>query len=136
MPFTIDVEASKKQMFLNVMRPQEVVPRQPDGTLRDGWAGTISGGLPVKQIPHAEFPKVVYMHPNEPWEEIEHRNDRFEVVSTDLIPTEHLAKHVHNETELKAALETGWVEQPYIQQAPPTKKDDLYSKKKKATKTI
>lgn len=135
MGFTIDVEASKKQMFLNVMRPQEVVPRQPDGTLRDGWAGTISGGLPVKQIPHADFPKAIYMHPNEPWEEIEHRNDRFEVVSTDYVPTEHLVKVVQNEAELKAALVAGWVEQPYIQQAPPTSKDSLYGPKKKV-KTI
>lgn len=123
-------------MFLNVMRPQEVVPRQPDGTLREGWAGTISGGLPVKQIPHAEFPKVVYMHPNEPYQEIEHRNDRFEVVSTDLVPTEHLAKHVQNEAELKAALAEGWLEKPYIPEPAPTKKDSLYGPKKKAAKTI
>lgn len=134
MPQTIDLEASKKQMFLNVMRPQEVVPREPDGTLRDGWAGTISGGLPVKQIPHIEFPKCVYMHPNEPYEEIEHRNDRFEVVSTDLVPTQHLVKHVANKHELEAALADGWLEHPYIQQPVPTKKDDLYSKKKKAVK--
>lgn len=130
MPHTIDVEASKKQMFLNVMRQQETVPRQPDGSLREGWAGTISGGLPVKQIPHLEFPKCVYLHPNEPFQEVEHRNDRFEVVSTDLVATEHLVKHVNNKTELEKALADGWVTEPYIQQAPPTKKDDLYSKKK------
>ena len=118
------------------MRPQEEVQRQSDGTLRDGWAGTISGGLPVKRIPFSEFPKVVYMHPNEPFEEIEHRNDRFEVVSTDLVATEHLTKQVNNDAELKAALAAGWVEQPYIQQTPPSNKDSLYGPKKKAAKTI
>lgn len=127
MPFTINEEAAKSQQFLNVMRPQEVARQKPDGT----WEGTMSQGLPVKFIPHAEFPKVVYMHPNEPYQEIEHRNDRFEVVSTDLVPTEHLAKHVHNEAELKKALADGWTEQPYIPQAPPTKKDSLYGPKKK-----
>jgi hypothetical protein len=131
MPYAIDIEASKRQMFLNVMRPQEVVPREPDGTLREGWSGTMSGGLPVKQIPHAEFPKVVYMHPNEPYQEVEHRNDRFEVVSTDLVPTEHLAKHVNSKAELEAALADGWVTEPYIAKAPPTKKDSLYTPKKK-----
>lgn len=125
--FTINEEAAKQQQFLNVMRPQEVARQKPDGT----WEGTLSQGLPVKAIPYAEFPKVVYMHPNEPFQEIEHRNDRFEVVSTDLVPTEHLTKHVRNEAELRAALEAGWVEEPYIQQAPPTKKDSLYGPKKK-----
>ncbi len=131
MPFTIDIEASKKQGFLNVMRPQEAVARESDGSLRAGWAGTISGGLPVKQIPHMEFPKCVYMHPNEPYQEVEHRNDRFEVVSTDLVPTEHLTKIVQNENELKKALADGWIEEPYIRQAAPKKQDTLYTPKKK-----
>ncbi len=131
MPFTIDEEAAKRQMQLNIMRGQETVPRQPDGTLREGWSGTMSGGLPVKQIPHLEFPRVLYMHPNEPFEIVEHRNDKFEIVSTDTVPTEHLTKVVNNEAELKAALEEGWVKEMYIPAPPPPKTAGLYGKPKK-----
>ncbi len=131
MPFTIDEEAAKKQMSLHIMRGQETVPRQPDGTLREGWSGTTSGGLPVRQIPHLEFPRVVYMHPNEPLEEIEHRNDKYELLGTEVVPTEHLTKIVHNETELKAALSDGWVKEPYIPAPPPPKSAGLYGPKKK-----
>lgn len=134
MPFTIDEEAAKKQMTLNVMRPQEVVAREPDGSLRPGWAGTLGGGLPVKQIPVLEFPRCIYMHPIEPFREIEHRNDRFEVVSTDFVATEHMAKIVHNEAELEAALNDGWVKEPYIPQATPKKTDSLYGAKRKPAK--
>lgn len=127
MPFTINEEAAKQQQFLNVMRDQEVARQKPDGK----WQATMGGGLPVKQIPHLAFPKVVYMHPNEPYQEIQHRNDRFEVVSTDFVPTEHLTKVVQNDAELRAALAAGWVEQPYLPQAPPMKQDNLYGPKKK-----
>lgn len=122
MPFTINEEAAKSQQFLNVMNPQEVARQKPDGA----WQSTMGGGLPVKQIPHMEFPLVLYKHPKKAFREIVHRNDRFEVVSTDLVPTEHLTKHVHNETELKEALAKGWRKEPYIPQAPPRDEDDIY----------
>lgn len=134
MPFTIDEEAAKKQMQLNIMRGQETVPRQPDGTLREGWSGTMSGGLPVKQIPHLEFPRVLYLHPNEPYVEIKHKNDRHEVVSTEFVATEHLTKTVNNDVELNAALAHGWVKEPYIPEAPRHENDDLYRPKKKPSK--
>lgn len=130
MPFTIHETAAKKQITYNVMRPQEVVPEN----LPENWMGTMSGGLPVKQIPHLEFPRIVYMHPNEPFQEIEHRNEKFEVVGTEVVPTEHLTKMVNNETELKAALEDGWLKEPYIPKAPP-KTPGLYGPKKKQAKT-
>jgi hypothetical protein len=131
MPYRIHQAAVKKQMTWDVSRPQELVPE----TLREGWSGTPGGGLPVEQIPFLEFPRVVYMHPNEPFETIEHRNDKFEVVSTDTIPTEHLTKVVHNETELKAAMEEGWVKEPYVPKAAPPRNSGLYGSKKKAAKT-
>lgn len=130
MPFTIHEGAAKKQIQLNVTRPQEAVPAD----LPEAWTGTMSGGLPVRQIPHLEFPRVVYMHPNEPYQEIEHRNDRFEVVSTDLVPTEHLTRIVKNESELQEALESGWVKEPYIPKAAPSKAEGLYGARKKAAK--
>lgn len=130
MPYTIHETAVKKQMTYNVTRPQEAVPLE----LPDNWMGTMSGGLPVKQIPHLEFPRVVYLHPNEPLEEVEHRNDKFEVVSTDLVPTEHRTKVVRNEAELAAALEEGWVKEPYVPKAAPSKSDGLYGARKKAAK--
>ena len=128
MPFQIHEEAIKKQMSHIVGRPQELVP----DPLPENWQGTAGQGLPVKQIPHMEFPRVVYMHPNEPYHEIEHRNDRFELVGTEVVPTEHLTKHVNNATELAAALEEGWVKEAYIPKAPPSKTTSLYGPKKKA----
>ena len=125
MPFTIHEAAAKKQMMLNTRADQKQVP----DVLPENWAGTDNGGLPVRQIPHLEFPRVVYMHPNEPFQEIEHRNDKFELVGTEVIPTEHLTKVVNNDTELKAALEEGWTKEPYIPKAPP-KTPGLYGKKK------
>ncbi len=127
MPFTIHQEAAKKQMNWNITRGQEAVP----DPLPDNWQGTMSGGLPVKQIPHLEFPKVVYMHPNEPLQEIEHRNDKFELVGTEVIPTEHLTKLVNNDAELTAALEEGWVREPYIPKGVPKPNHNLYGPKKK-----
>lgn len=132
MPYTIHEEAVKKQMTWDVSRPQEPVQE----TLREGWSGTPGGGLPVKQIPHLEFPRVVYMHPNEPLETIEHRNDKFEVVSTDTIPTEHLTKVVNSEAELSAAMEQGWVKEPYVPKPAPTRNAGLYGPKKKSAKAL
>jgi hypothetical protein len=126
MPFTIDEEAAKKQFELNISREQEVVQREPSGSLRQGWMRTASGGLPVKQIPHMEFPRVVYLHPNRPFQEIEHRNTNHELVHKELCPTEHMTKIVNNEAELKAALADGWQTKPYIPAAPEKKDPDLY----------
>jgi hypothetical protein len=126
MPFAIHEEAIKKQMSHIVGRPQEQVPE----VLPENWQGTVGQGLPVKQIPHMEYPRVVYMHPNEPYQEIEHRNDKFELVGTEVIPTEHLTKVVKNDTELDAALADGWVKEQYIPKAPP-KTPGLYGPKKK-----
>lgn len=130
MPFTIHDQAVKKQMNWNVRAPQEQVP----DPLPENWQGTAGGGLPVKQIPYLEFPRVVYMHPNEPFQEIEHRNDKFEVVSTDLVPTEHLTKTVNNETELQAALADGWIREPYVPKPTPPKTAGLYGPKRKTVK--
>ena len=129
MPFAIHEEAVKKQMSHIVGRPQEQVPE----VLPENWQGTIGQGLPVKQIPHLEFPRVIYMHPNEPLQEIEHRNDKFELVGTEVVPTEHLTKLVQNEAELDAALAEGWVKEPYIPKAAP-KQPGLYGPKKKVGK--
>jgi hypothetical protein len=141
MPFKVDENAMKKQMYWNVSRPQEVAP----DALPEGWLGTVGGGLPVKQIPHYEFPIVVYFWPSRPFREIEHRNDKFEVVGTERIATEHLSKtvackaHINggpkecvqcNEA-LDAALAEGWTRQAYIPKAPAKPDDDLYGRKKK-----
>lgn len=134
MPFTIHEAATKKQMFLNVRRPQEVVPE----VLPENWTGTNMQGLPVREIPHHEYPKVVYKHPRVPFREIEHRNDRFELVGTELAPTEHLTKVVSCEAHknggpkecadcqkaLEAALAKGWRKEPYIPAPPPKREDD------------
>ena len=124
MGFKIHEQALKKQWYWNVGRPQEVVPE----VLPENFQGTQSQGLPVVQIPHLEFPRIVYKHPKKPFRKVEHRNDNFEVVGTETIPTEHLTKAVNNEIELKAALARGWRKEPYIPAAPPSVEDDIYGK--------
>jgi len=131
MGFTIHEEAAKKQMFWNVTRPQETVPE----VLPQNWNGTMSGGLPVKQIPHMEFPRVVYLHPTEPLREIKHRNDRFELVGTEVVPTEHLTKIVNNEDELRAALAEGFVKEPYLPKPAPAETENIYARKPARAKT-
>jgi hypothetical protein len=141
MPFTIDHAAAKKQMFYDPSKPQEKVPE----VLPENWLGTSSRGLPVREIPFYAFPCVLYLHPLRPSQEIEHRNDRMELVHTEIVPTEHLTKTVSCEAHknggpkdcadcnkvLKAALEEGWVKEPYIPEAPPKKDEDLYGPRKK-----
>lgn len=101
---------------------------------------------PVKPIPHMEFPRVVYKHPNEPFTTTEHRNARHELVDEEIIPSEHLSKVVACEAHLqsagvqgicrdcqkalKEALEEGWVLEPYKQETPPDRKAGLYDKRK------
>ena len=126
MPFEIHEEALRKQLSVNVMRPQEQVadPVPPN------FSGTMSQGLPVRLIPHREFPRVVYKHPNQPTRVIEHRNANFEVVGTEVVAAEHLTKLVQNEAELKAALKDGWVKEPYIPPALPDPNASLYETRK------
>ena len=101
---------------------------------------------PTVPIPHYEFPRVLYKHPNEPFMEVEHRNDKFELVGTEMVPTEHLTKVVacreHEvtgvarcsecEAALKTALAQGWVKDPYLPKPMPDPKAHLYERKKKA----
>jgi hypothetical protein len=118
MPFEIHEEAFRKATEINVMRPQEAVP----DPLPDNWSGTPNRGLPVRQIPHNEYPRVVYKHPKVLFKEKEHRNANFELVYVERIPTEHKSKLVKDEEELKQALAKGWRKDPYIP-APPPKPD-------------
>lgn len=137
MPHTIHEGAARKQFFLNVSRPQEVVPEN----LPENWTGTLSQGLPVKAIPHYEYPRVVYAHPNRPTRTVLHRNERREVVHEEEIQNEHLSKLVGCEAHMKsggpkecrdckkaleAALAEGWVLEPYIPEARPKPDADLY----------
>jgi len=136
MPFAIDEKATRKMMNWNVSRPQEVAP----DPLPEGWMGTVGGGLPVKQIPHYEFPIVVYLWPVRPFRELEHRNDNFELVGTEKIPTEHLTKVVSCDAHknggpascpdcnasLEAVLAEGWRKEPYLPAAPAKPDSDLY----------
>lgn len=112
-PRTIDQEGLRKRMTLDIS--------QPDGS------GT---GIPVKQIPHAEFPRVLYKHPREPFKKIEHRNTQHEVVEVEVVPAEHLTKLVGNQDDLDRAVEDGWTTEPYIQLAPPDPNAALYEARK------
>jgi hypothetical protein len=102
----------------------------------------------VREIPFYEFPRVLYLHPVRPFQEIEHRNNNYELVGTETVPTEHLTKAVSCEAHknggpkdcadclklLEAALAEGWVKEPYLPQAPPKKDADLYGPRVKSEK--
>ena len=140
MPFTIDLAACKKQMFLDTSKPQEKIP---DGPLPEGWLGTLSRGLPVLEIPIYEFPKILYLNPVRPFRVIEHTNQNFEVVGTETVPTEHLTRAVSCDAHknggpkdcadcndaMAAAIADGWRKDPYMPEAPPKKDADLYGRK-------
>jgi|SRR5215469_14276284 len=110
MPLAIDEEKFAKQQTLDMSKPQ--------GTPQ---------GLPVKHIPHAEYPRCVYRHPNEPFHEVLHRNANHEVVHRELVPSEHLVHMCQNKAEFEAKRREGWRVDPYIAQAPPNPTEHLYS---------
>lgn len=111
MPFTIDEEKFQSQETLDLSKPQ--------GTKQ---------GLPVVQISHQEYPKCVYKHPVEPYREVVHRNVNHEIVHRELVATEHKVHVVQNAQEFKQKLKEGWVEEPFIPQAPPDPDEHLYTK--------
>ena len=124
-------------MYLDTSKPQEKIP---DGPLPEGWLGTLSRGLPVREIPIYAFPCVLYKHPTRPFREIEHKNQNFETVGVETIATEHLCRAVSCDAHkngglascldcqkaLEAALADGWRKDPYIPEAPAKPDADLY----------
>lgn len=123
-PFTVHEDGLKKQFNVNIMRPQEPVPE----VLPGNFSGTLGGGLPVKQIPHLEFPRIVYKHPTKAFREVEHRNAQHEIVEIERVQAEHLTREVRDEKELEAALADGWVKEQYIPKPLPDRNADLYAK--------
>lgn len=110
MPFTIDVEKMNKQASYDV----SAAPNSPTG-------------IPVKQIPILEFPRVVYKHPKQDFRTILHRNNKHEVVHEEVVPAEHMSKLVNDRKELEAALKEGWHKEPYIPKPVPVHaEEDIY----------
>lgn len=143
MPFAIDEKAMRLQFSWNTSRPQEVVKFE-GGIPPEGWMGTPGHGLPVREIPHFDFPVVVYLHPNTPTRTVVHRNDRHEVVHEEEIPLEHLAKVICCDAHknggpkdcaacnqlLKGALAEGWQREPYIAKPAVNESAALYGPRK------
>lgn len=111
MPTAIDEEKLATMKVLDMSKPQ-------------GYAQ----GLPVKHIPHQEYPRCVYRHPVQAYREVLHRNVNHEIVDRELVATEHLVHVCHSEQEHKQKLSEGWFEEPYIPQAPPNPTEHLYTK--------
>jgi hypothetical protein len=91
----------------------------------------LPGGIPVKVIPHSDYPRIVYKHPNQPFRKVEHRNLQHEVVEVETVPTEHLTLQVENQEAFEKALADGWVKEPYIPKAPPNPVAELYTAPRK-----
>jgi len=73
MPFAIDTEALNSKKVLDIANP------------------------PTKNIPHAEFPRVIYLHPKDK-------------------SKEHLSRVVANEQELEMYLAQGWKKEAHVPQ--------------------
>lgn len=99
MPFEVDTEAMEKAKILDITKP------------------------PLRQIPHMEFPKVIYKHPKEKIQTVRVRDERGNVVEEYKEPTTHIAKKVNNKAELDKALKEGWVREPYV---PADLPDEMY----------
>jgi hypothetical protein len=131
MPHTVDTE-----------RLQKDTPRGPKVEKLDmSKPQGMTGGLPVLQIPHYEFPRTVYKHPKEAFRKVEHRNTMHEVVDVEVVPTEHLVRivacpeHLGRDgvahcdkckAELEKALTEGWSLKPYIPKPAPDPVAYLY----------
>jgi hypothetical protein len=115
MPFTVDIEAMTADPVRN---PDKKVLVAMD-----------LAKPPVKQIPHLEFPRVVYMHPKERYRKIEHRNALHELVDIEMVPAEHIARVVADKRELEQALKDGWQKEPFVFQADPDPNAGLYESK-------
>lgn len=112
-PFAIDEDRFKTQTSLDMSRP----PNTPQG-------------LPLKQIPVLDFPRVLYKHPVKPFRKVQHRNTKHEVVEEEFVAAEHLTCAVNNKDEMEAKLKEGWVKHPYIQQPLPDPDASLYARGK------
>lgn len=110
MPTAIDEGKFASQETLDLSKPQ--------GTAQ---------GLPVKQIPHQEYPRAIYRHPNAPFYVEEHRNVNHEVVHREVKSSEHRVHVCHSKSEHELKLKEGWKNEPFIQLAPPDPMDDLYA---------
>lgn len=84
---------------------------------------------PTVQIPHNEFPRVVYKHPKEAFRKIEHRNAMREIVQVEMVANEHLTRLVVDDKELKQALASGWDKKPYIPEPAPDPLAGVYDDK-------
>jgi len=124
MPFTIDED----KMQTDPRKWDEIRQRRNDPRFQP-LQQLDPMNPPTKQIPHMEFPMVVYLHPTKPYLKKEHRNTLHEVVHVEMIPAEHQSKLVQNEAELKTALEAGWVKKPYIPKPAFDPNADLYKAK-------
>lgn len=103
---------------------------------------------PVKQIPHMDFPVIVYKHPKEPFRKVEHRNQMREIVQVEMVANEHLTRKVacldhldklpsvndnftvtpckNCAAALKQATSDGWELKPYIPMAAPDPMAGVY----------
>jgi hypothetical protein len=107
MPLAIDEEKFATQTTLDLSKPQ--------GTPQ---------GLPVKQIPHYEFPKIVYLHPRKAYRVVEHRNADHVVVHRENVATEHRAHVCQDQAEFERMERQGYQTEPYIPVAPPSAEDE------------
>jgi hypothetical protein len=86
---------------------------------------------PTKFIPHAEFPRVIYKHPLEPFRTIEHRNAKHEVVYEEVVANEHLTQVVADQKEMEKFLASGWVKEPHVPKAPADPMAHVYASDEK-----
>lgn len=121
MPFTVNETAAKtmKEIRLPSAKPG-FYPQTQDASgnfIYGEWVEgeTNTGNIPMKQIPHMDFPKTIYQYPRHPWKARIVMTDGHGNKEWQWIAVEAKSKVVADAKELKKALEQGWNEKPFIQ---------------------
>lgn len=126
MPQQVDDAAMRelKEVVLPAAKPAQIIAERvtEDGALVPAKviAGrTIASTIPMRDIPHLEFPRVVYLHPKKPYKPMYLPVDGHGNKEWVWVANEAQTRKVANEEELKAAQKQGYQVKHYVIPEPP-----------------
>jgi hypothetical protein len=121
MPQQVDDAAMRemKEVTLPAAKPPQIIAERvtEDGALVPGkviQGRTVASTIPLRDIPHMEFPRVIYLHPKRPYKRMYLPVDGHGNKEWVWIANEPTSKKVANDEELKKALKQGFELKPYI----------------------
>lgn len=131
MPQQVDDAAMRemKEVILPAAKPAQIISERvlDSGEIVPGKvipARTVPGTIPVRDIPHMEFPKIVYKHPTKAYKRMYLPVDGHGNKDWQWVPQEATTRKVANEEEFKAALKQGFQAKNYVMPAEPLEPAD------------